>query len=345
MNKPLISIIVPNFNGEKYIEPCLTSVLKSQYPNFELLVVDDGSTDSSVKIINRFKNTDKRVTLVLNSKNVGLTKSRNKAIKMAKGDIVIFLDNDTQVKKDWMEHLVGVLYSSDRIGAAQSKLVDYENRKILQHAGLKLISHTAWGVPIAHKKKVKSYQISEPIIALGAALAIKKDALKAVGSFDEKLVHYTDDLDFSWRVWIAGYKIMSCPKSIVYHWSKGVESTRIEGENLSKVYFHLCKNSLRSITKNYKVGNAIKYLLTSIFINITRAFLVLFKRKDSSALSGTLKGIGWYLINIRDTLLERKKVQKTRLFTDRKIIKSAMVEDSIIEVYRKHFSQTHLLNI
>lgn len=344
MNKSSAQIIICNYNGEKYLDACLTSLRKTTYPNFKVLFIDDGSTDKSLNMFESLAGKDKRFELIKNINNLGLTKSRNKAIKLSSADILVFLDNDTEVTPRWLSELVRTLTSFEGIGAAQSKLVDFKNRNKLQHAGIKLIPYTGWGAPISQGKSPDSYQISEEIIGLGASLAVKREIAEKIGGFDEKLIHYTDDLDFSWRIWIAGYRIVSCPMSIVYHWSKGESSIRVRGGKRSAVYFHLCKNSLRSITKNYQINNAIKYVFTSIVINLSRAFLVLIKRKDTSALSGTLKGIGWYLINIGDTLLERKKVQKTRIFTDRKIIKSAMVDDSIIKVYRKYFKQTKLLN-
>ena len=117
-NDQPVSIVIANYNGKKYLDVCLRSVLKSKYPNFELLITDDGSIDESIKIINSYIKKDKRIRLFKNKKNIGAAASRNIAIKKAKGEIIVFLDNDTEVHPNWLNELVKTLGNDKQIGGA-----------------------------------------------------------------------------------------------------------------------------------------------------------------------------------------------------------------------------------
>jgi len=281
MKNRLVSIIIPNFNGEKYLSTCLSSVSKSSYRNFEVILVDDGSTDKSLKIIHKFLKKDKRFKLLKNEKNLGAAASRNKAVKVAKGEILVFLDNDTEVDKAWLKELVNPLLKDKKNGAAQSLILDFERRSLIQMAGGLLMPQTGWLLPFYQWEKypkVKNKLKEREIVAISASLAVKKDVFEKIGGFDEKEAVYTEDLDFSWRVWVVGYRIVLSPKSIVYHFTKPVEKRAHMGGTYEKIYFHLAKNSFRSIIKNYELKNLVKYLPMSLLINLGRGFLVLLKR-------------------------------------------------------------------
>lgn len=204
---PLVSIIIPNYNGEGYLKGCISTILKSKYDKFELLFVDDGSTDESKKIIKRFILQDKRIKLYKNKKNLGASASRNKGLKECKGNVIVFLDNDVEVKKDWLNRLLETLFSSDNIGATCPKMPILTEKNIISTAGLKLIPHVGWGVALGGHKSVKHHRNKqEDVISISAALAVKKEVIDKIGGFDEKLAVHTEDLDFFLEnlvVWLA----------------------------------------------------------------------------------------------------------------------------------------------
>lgn len=340
MRNNLVTIVIANFNGEKYLEDCLNSVLKSSYKGFEVLLIDDGSTDKSIKIIKKFQKKDRRIRLLKNKKNLGAAASRNKAIKKVKGEIVVFLDNDTEVSKNWLGELIKPLLREEDIGGAQALLLDFENRDLIQMAGGLLIPHTGWLVPF-HQwesyKKTKNILKEREIVAISAALAVKRKVLEKIGGFDELEAVVTEDLDLCWRIWIAGYRIVLAPKAIVYHWTKSVEQRAHMRVNYQKIYFHLAKNSFRSIIKNYELGNVIKYLPLSIAINLARGLFFVFTRGSLSALVGTVQGVLWNIILISDTLREREKLQNMRNFTNNHLSKRMMVQDPLFSIYRKYY--------
>lgn len=342
---PFISIIIANFNGEKYLDTCLKSVLVSNYRNFELLIVDDGSTDKSREIIEQFQKKDPRISVLFNNVNQGAAASRNKAITVSKGDIFVFLDNDTEATSSWLDELIKSL-DKNNVGAAQSFLLDFEKRSFVQMAGGLLIPQTGWLIPFyqrdeySHiKKDIKEYKI----VAISAALAVKRRALEKVGGFDEKEALYTEDLDFCWRIWLAGFEIILSSKSIVYHYTKSVSQRSNMRSSNFQIYFHLAKNSFRSMIKNYEISNVFKFLPMSMFINFFRGLLVLFKRGDSSALLGSIYAVFWNIIYLGDTLKMRKKIQRHRKIKDLILLKKVFTQDNLIALYNNYFRVTKLL--
>ena len=323
------SIIIASFNGKKLLRECMRSVFETKYPSFEVIVVDDGSVDGSIKVIREFQKKHPLI-LIQNERNLGLVASRNKAIQKAKGEILVFLDNDTKVDKNWLGGLIDV-FSDESVGAAQCKIFDFHKVKIIQEIGMKLIPYTGFGTTLGRGEKDKGqYNTPVEIISLGAALAVKKDVTQLVGDFDQKLFHYTDDLDFSWRIWISGKRVVSAPNSKVYHYTHIHKPTY-------KLYYNLSKNSLRMILKNYETFNVIKYLPLSIIFNIAGGIFVLFTKGNIIALLGVLVGLGWNIFNSVDTFNERSKVNKFRRVGDSQIFPKIMIQGNIFTFYKRYF--------
>jgi len=107
MKKPQVSVIIPAYNSEKYIGRCLDSVLEQSFEDFEVLVIDDGSTDGTGKIVKEYATHDERV-IYKRQKNMGVAKTRNKAIKLAKGELIAFIDNDDYIDKDYLKKLLPI---------------------------------------------------------------------------------------------------------------------------------------------------------------------------------------------------------------------------------------------
>lgn len=331
MESLFISIIIANYNGEKYLKTCLESVLKSSEIDYEILIIDNNSIDRSIEIVNEFAKKDTRIKILKNKTNKGVPFSRNKAIKAALGDILVFLDNDTKVDKNWLKEISQIFSNDDTIGALQCKIFDFKRMHIIQEVGMKLYPYTGFGTPLGRGEKDHGQYVKlQEIIALGAASAVRKNVARNIGGFDLRLIHTTDDLDFSWRVWIAGYRVVLAPNSKVYHYTK----THNPGY---KMYFHLSKNSLRMITKNYEFFNMIKFLPLCLAFNIIGGLYVLFVRRSLSGVFGVLLGITWNLFNIPDTLKARSRVQKLRKTKDKDIFGKVMVSTNIFNLYKLYF--------
>ncbi len=342
MKNTLFSIIIANFNGEKYLETCLNSVLKSSYKNFEIIIIDDASTDQSLDILIRYKSGGPKVIILENKKNIGPAASRNKALRNAKGSVIVFLDNDTEVTPSWLNEF-NKLLKNKNIGAVQSLLLDFKKRNIIQMGGGRLISFTGWLKPLLQGFNYKGATVTDKdIVGVSAALAVKKSCFYVVKGFDEKEQKYTEDLDFCWRIWIAGFRVVLASKSIVYHYTKSIAERNNTKTSKFEIYYHMSKNSIRSMIKNYELKNIPLNLLFFIGINIIRSLLVLIRRKDASAFAGSMLGIVWNIISLDDTLKNRMQVQKTRVFSD-KYLFSSIFDNSPIRTYIRILKESKLL--
>lgn len=343
---PFISIVIANYNGENYLRTCLASLLKSSITDYEIIVIDNDSTDTSLKIVSEFQKKDPRIRKLKNRVNIGVPASRNRAISRCKGEIVVLLDNDTEVKKNSLEELIKPLLTNENIGAAQALLIDFENRNLVQMAGGHLIPQAIWLMGFYERseyKDIKPKLKDTNIIAISAALAVKKEVLDKISGYDHLLYNYTDDLDFSWRIWIAGYRVILAHKSIIYHYTKSVARRTNIGANKFDIYFQLAKNSFRSILKNYETKNVIRYLPVSLFVNLARAVLVLLRRGDISALLATLYGIWWSFKNLPNTIQSRINTQKSRKFSDEFIMKEVFANGSLLDIYNRNYRSSKLL--
>ena len=135
-NTPLVSVIILNFNGENYLKRCLFSVLDTKYPNFEVIFVDNASTDSSLKLVEKNFGNDKRLRIFKSNENLGFSAGNNFGFSQAKGDYIVFLNNDTIVDPYWLDALVSTMEKDKTIGLAGSTILSIDGKKLRGAGGL-----------------------------------------------------------------------------------------------------------------------------------------------------------------------------------------------------------------
>ena len=183
-----VPIVVVNYNGAELLKKYLQSVLKTKYPYKDVVVIDNGSTDDSVDYVKSLG-----VKLIRLDKNYGPAYARNVALRTFKTQFVAFLDNDVETPPDWLDPLLETIRSDEKVAAVQSL-------------------YTEW--PYGEEPR------PIPWFSTAAALT-RREALLKVGGFDEHYFFYWEDVDLSWRLWRAGYRILMVPKSKVYHEAHG----------------------------------------------------------------------------------------------------------------------------
>ncbi len=252
MNKPLVSIIILNFNGLTDTVKCLKSIKKTTYPNFEILLLDNGSDNNEGLVLQ--KKYGQRYKVILLNKNLGFTGGNNLALKKAKGKYIILLNNDTEVTPNWIEPLVTLLNKDKSIAIVQPKIKMLQNKNYFDYAGAAGGFIDKYGYPFTRgrifetKEKDAGQYDNEGIIfwASGASCIIRKSTIKKVGGlFDPTFFNYMEEIDFCWRIWKGGYKVYYCPNSVIYH--KGAAST---GKNLFKKRYWEHRNNLILLYKN-----------------------------------------------------------------------------------------------
>lgn len=303
--KPLVSIIIVTFNSQKYIKDCLRKVLASDYLNFEVIIVDNNSTDKTVQII---KQNFPNVRVVKRATNLGYAEGNNLGVEKARGDYVAILNPDTQVSQGWLKPLlVGIKKS--KVAACQPKIM-LKNQK----SQINLTGKTTHflGFDWLENYQKKDYKMSTREINSfsGSAILINKRIFKKLGGFDSLFFMYYEDGDLSWRIRLAGYKIILVPDSIVYHDYK--YQTDENYQKMKRKFYYLERNRLIMIFKNYSLRTF--FLLLPAFVLMETGMNVYFLGKGW--LIEKWKGYFWILGNLPEILRKRYFIQKRRQFSD-----------------------------
>jgi len=215
MSEPLLSIIIPHYNGIDYLPLCFNALRCQTYPHLEIILVDNGSTDRSVALTRRDFSDVKIIEL---GQNLGLTGAINRGITQAKGEIIVPLNNDTEVAPGWAQALVEALEAYPEAGIVACKMLLFNERDKLHSAG---DGFGIDGIPINRgvwQKDEGQFDNDTYIFGgCGGAVAYRRTMLGDIGLFDEELFMYLEDVDLNWRAQLAGYRAVFAPQAIVYH--------------------------------------------------------------------------------------------------------------------------------
>ena len=239
---PLVSIIILNYNAGNLLLNCVDSVFKSTYPNFEVLVVDNISTDNSHVVC---KKKFEKIHLIENKENLGYCEGNNVGIRNANGEFVVILNPDTIVEPNWLDHLMSA-YNEFGEGLYQPKFFSLNEKHVLQSTGNML---HIFGFGFAKDKgKIgdeKMESVEKINYASGTCLFTSKIVLDKIGLLDPFLFLYHDDLDLGWRAAHIGINSFYVPKSIIYH----AESYSIKWS--SKKFYWLERNRKYCLLTHY----------------------------------------------------------------------------------------------
>jgi len=247
---PKIAIVVLCWNGKQFLADFLPYVLKTTYPNFDIYVADNASTDDSVVYIeNHFAD----VRLIQLQKNEGFAEGYNKALKQITADYYVLLNQDVEVEPGWIEPVIQLMESDEKIAAAQPKIKAFHNKTLFEYAGAAGGFIDKYGYPFCRgrmfdeieKDKGQYNQPSEIFWATGACLFVKSELYHNLGGLDKHLFAHMEEIDFCWRAKNAGYKISYCPKSTVFHVGGG----SLPQGNPKKTYLNF-RNNLIIMVKN-----------------------------------------------------------------------------------------------
>lgn len=282
----LVSVVVLNWNGGELLKKCLESLQKNtEYPDYEVIVVDNGSEDGSQELVRKdFPD----IRLIENEKNLGFAKGNNRGIKAGEGEYIFLLNNDTEVTKGWLTELVKVAASDPAIGIVGCRL-EYPDGEV-QHAGGYV---TSAGIA----KHYTSGGQREVEYVTGAALLIKKGVIEEIGYLDEKFSpFYFEEMDWCFRAKKSGYKIIYSPNAeIVHH-----ESFSMKKRANNFVYFVKNKNRIRLMLIHFSKTKLFK----GAFWEILRLFKSVFKLRTHLLIKA-------YIVNLDDIreILEKRRAR------------------------------------
>ncbi|WP_434637382.1 glycosyltransferase [Sulfurimonas sp. NW7] len=215
VKNPKVSIVIPVYNQFDYTYNCLKSILEhTEGIAYEIIIADDVSNDATINI----KHFVKNINVVRNKKNLGFLLNCNNAAKQAKGEYVFFLNNDTNVQKDWLSTLLETIEKDKTIGMVGSKLV-YADGRQQEAGGIIWNDASGWNFGRLDDPEKPEYNyVKEVDYISGAAIMIRKELWNEIGGFDERYVPaYYEDSDLAFEVRKHGYKVVLQPKSIVVH--------------------------------------------------------------------------------------------------------------------------------
>ncbi|MEI2737964.1 MAG: glycosyltransferase family 2 protein [Chitinophagaceae bacterium] len=283
---PKVSIVILNWNGRKYLEQFLPSVLSTTYANCDIIVADNGSTDDSIQFLEK---NYPGIHVILFTENYGFAKGYNEALKQVQADYYVLLNSDVEVKSGWLQPMVDLLESNKNIAACQPKILSYHNRSMFEYAGAAGGWLDKYGYPFAKgrvfditEEDKGQYDQAEPIFwASGAALFIRPAVFHQMKGFDEYFFAHQEEIDLCWRIQLAGHAIYSCPASVVYHVGGG---TLPKGNSL-KTYLNFRNNRIM-LSKNLPFSKKLLIIPVRNFLDAV------------SAWKGLLSGDGGYFIAI-----------------------------------------------
>jgi len=321
--KPLVSLILINYNGSLFIEKCLESIKNQTFNNIELIIVDNASSDDSLSRIDPILED---YTLIKNEKNLGTAKACNIGAEKAKGKYLFFLNIDIKLDKNCISELVNKCEEDDKIGICICKELSYEGDEF-HHCG---VGMDFFGYTYPGREEKIFFTPS-------SAFFTRKYLFFYIDGFDDSYFMYKDDLDYCWRTYLVGYKISQLPSAIIYHKAGGVSKDE-KGEILSPrkqkdQLFILSiqrrylgeRNNLITLIKNYKVINLLWVLPINFIINIFEVLFFLFIGKIDVIYSAYIKSYIYVFKNINDILIKRKDIQEKRKIPDR-IVLNKMVK-------------------
>jgi GT2 family glycosyltransferase len=250
----LASVVIPNWNGKRFLSGCLDSLREQTYNKLEIIIVDNGSVDGSVEFI---KEQYPEVKLIVFDHNTGFSVAVNKGIVESKGEFIALLNNDTVVDQNWLLELVNAMRAHPEIASAGCKMLSYDDHTLLDGAG---DGYRRGGLPgrIGHRERdTGRFDVPRYIVgACGGAALYRRYLFADIGLFDEDYFAYLEDVDLGLRAQIAGYKCLYVPTSIVYHLGCGTT-----GSGYNPLVVRLSsQNNLNTIIKNIPLPLLFKFV-------------------------------------------------------------------------------------
>ncbi|MCL5877816.1 MAG: glycosyltransferase family 2 protein [Candidatus Bathyarchaeota archaeon] len=292
---PLASVIVLNYNGKDYLANCIESVLKNEYENFEVILVDNASTDNSLKTAQQLFGNDPRLKILQNPANLGFSSGNNIGFEHCHGEYVVFLNNDTIVEKDWLTNLVAAMEEDPSIGLAQSKILMMDSQKI-QTAGWLFSNYLVRKQALGENKdqETRFQHTFEVSVASGASMIAKRALIKEVGLFDPKIPFFYDDTLLSFKVWLANKRVVTVENSRIRHMMGATSVWTLERTTFNLLKAKICL----TFDIYFKLGELLKAAFVN-FTNTTINSLLALKRKNLPVVYANMHGLTWALGNLK----------------------------------------------
>lgn len=290
-NHPKVAIVILNYNGVAFLETFLEKVKHTEYATFDLIVADNDSSDNSLEFLHNvsgFKEYSKagenKFATIKLEKNWGFAEGYNKALAQIMGQYkyYVLLNSDVEITEDWLGPIVDSMEADPFIAAAQPKILAFHDKRRFEYAGASGGMMDLLGYPFCRGRIFENLEEDngqyddkiEVFWATGAAMVVNADLYHTIGGLDGEYFAHMEEIDLCWRFKRAGYKVVVCPKSVVYHIGGGT----LPKNNSRKTYLNF-RNSLLSVLKNAPPVVVVAMVLARLILDSVAGVRFLFKKE------------------------------------------------------------------
>lgn len=307
MRNAKASVIIPNLNGRELLPDCLSSLAKQTFKNFEIILVDNGSSDDSLKYV---ENNFHEIKIIRLNKNYGFARAINEGVKLSKSEYVVFLNNDTKVKGNWLDNLIKCVKKHPDVISVNSKILNFYNTKLIDGVGI-IVNEVGQAKSIGWQAHDSGqFNKSQYIFGAtgGASLFKRKDFIK-VGLFDQKYFMYSEEVDFAFRSQFLGYKSIYCPNAVAFHKHKATAKKFPQ-----HIEYWQFRNMSQTIIRDFPTDILLKKWrwLKIILVHFNT---IIYQFKNGFFWPPILTEI-WLILHLSKLLLERNKIQLTKKVSD-----------------------------
>lgn len=303
---PLASVVVVCWNAADVLGRCLDQLFAQDHPNYEIVVVDDGSDDKTLEVAEAAQARG-NITIVRSPRNRGCPHARNLGLRHAKGEVVAFIDADGFATRTWLSKVVSAFDADPTVGGVASTVFFDANPLVINGAG-GIVNRQGWAADLSMNESYEEAEIvSETLYPMGCGMALRRSAIDQVGPFDDRMLNYYDDVDYGVRLWRAGYRVVVAPDAWIDHgFGKG-------GADSAQKQLLCERHRMRVVLKHASAGS-----LPPWATHEAREL----KRATARRRVTKLRAIAWNAFHLPSLLASRRRLRNAPRVPDRLIAPS-----------------------
>ena len=274
---PTVAVVILNWNGKKYLEQFLPSLIDHTGSDAEIVVADNASTDDSISFLTT---NYPAIRVIQNTTNGGFARGYNLALKQVEADYYVLLNSDIEVTENWLKPVISMMEQDEKIGACQPKIRSFNHRNSFEYAGAAGGYIDEYGYPFCRGRLFLTIEEDngqyddtvEISWASGACMFVRSKLFHQLGGLDEDFFAHMEEIDFCWRLHNYGYRVMYCPGSTVYHIGGGT----LPKASWRKTYFNF-RNNFMLLYKNLPSKYLFKVFALRLILDTVAAMKFLFQ--------------------------------------------------------------------
>jgi GT2 family glycosyltransferase len=327
-----IDVVIPHYQGRERLLRCLEALFKTEYPSFQVLLVDNGSEDGSCdEALRLFP----QLQVLRLEENRGFAGGCNAGVLQCQNEFVALLNDDTEVNPDWLSQLISRISTDAQIAVVQPKLRRLTEKDKFEYAGGAGGMIDIYGYPFCYGRVFETIEVDSGqydrirriFWASGSACLFRRSLYLRANGLDEKFFAHQEEIDLNWRLQLMGYWIEAVPSAVVYHYGGGT----LPPTNLKKKYFNH-RNSIMMLIKNYELKTLIRVIPVRLLLEAAAVILAI-KQRDFRRILAILGALCWNLFKLPLLIKERKTIHSLRQVPDEEILRRMYPKTVALQYY------------